>query len=169
MRKIAVVLAILIAVAFVSGLAAAHDYVGADKCKICHKGEAKGNIWEIWEKSAHAKAYQTLVNAGKGDEKNATCLGCHVTGLGKPTGFDPKAATPNTALASVGCEACHGPGADYKGMAVMKDQAKAMAAGLILPKAENCKSCHNDKSPNFKGFNFDEYWKKIAHKTPAAK
>ena len=167
MRKITALLGIMIAIAFFSGVVAAHDYVGAEKCKICHKGEAKGNIWEIWEKSPHANAYKTLVAKGDGSEKKAECLTCHVTGYGKPTGFALTDSTVNLSLASVGCEVCHGPGADYKAMAVMKDKEKAIAAGLIIPKEENCKTCHNEKSPTFKGFDFATYWKKIEHKVPA--
>ncbi len=163
LRKIWVVAILMIAVALFGGVASAHDYVGADKCKICHKGDAKGNVWEIWEKTAHAKAYQALVDKGDGSEKKAECLTCHVTGLGKATGFDPKAEAPNMALANVGCEACHGPGADYKAMSVMKDKAKAIEAGLIIPDEKTCIACHNEKSPTFKGFKFDEYWAKIKH------
>ena len=153
------------ALAAVGGDSSAHGYVGAEKCKMCHKGDAKGKVWEIWEASAHAKAYQTLVAKGDGSEKKAECLTCHVTGFGKPSGFVVGDSTKAN-LANVGCEACHGPGADYKGMAVMKDKAKAKEAGLIMPTEETCKGCHNDKSPTFKGFNFAEYGKKIEHKIP---
>jgi len=46
----------------------------------------------------------------------------------------------------VDCEACHGPGSDYKAMPVMKDPAKAKAAGLIAkPDKAACIKCHKDK------------------------
>ena len=45
------------------------------------------------------------------------------------------------------------------GLAVFAD--KAAIEGM-------CKTCHNDKSPTAKSFNFDERWKEIAHKKPAA-
>jgi cytochrome c553 len=40
------------------------------------------------------------------------------------------------------CEACHGPGSDYKSMAVMKDPAAAKKAGLIEPTKADCAKCH---------------------------
>lgn len=40
------------------------------------------------------------------------------------------------------CESCHGPGSEYKTMAIMKDPAKARAAGLVIPDASFCANCH---------------------------
>ena len=40
------------------------------------------------------------------------------------------------------CEGCHGAGSEYKGMAIMKDPAKASAAGLVRPGAPFCATCH---------------------------
>lgn len=40
------------------------------------------------------------------------------------------------------CENCHGPGSEYKAKAVMKDAAKARAAGLVIPDAAFCGKCH---------------------------
>jgi hypothetical protein len=40
------------------------------------------------------------------------------------------------------CEGCHGPGSEYKAMAAMKDPQKAKAAGLVMPGATFCKTCH---------------------------
>jgi hypothetical protein len=40
------------------------------------------------------------------------------------------------------CEGCHGGGADYRRSAVMKNKARAVAAGLVFPKLEFCKTCH---------------------------
>ncbi len=41
------------------------------------------------------------------------------------------------------CEACHGNGADYMKLSVMKDPAKAEAAGLIAkPDKASCLKCH---------------------------
>ena len=41
---------------------AEHDYVGARKCKTCHKSEAQGEQHPIWLKGAHAKAYEALAS-----------------------------------------------------------------------------------------------------------
>ncbi len=43
------------------------------------------------------------------------------------------------------CEGCHGPGSEYKALAVMKDPAKARAAGLVDPDAAFCGRCHRGK------------------------
>jgi len=40
------------------------------------------------------------------------------------------------------CESCHGAGSEYRTLAVMKDPAKARAAGLVLPGASFCGKCH---------------------------
>lgn len=40
------------------------------------------------------------------------------------------------------CESCHGSGSEYKAIPVMKDPAKAKAAGLILPATPFCATCH---------------------------
>ena len=64
------------------------------------------------------------------------------------------------------CEACHGPGGDYWKMDVMKDKAKATAAGLVMPTEATCKGCHNPESPTFKSFDFAAMSAKIAHPNP---
>jgi hypothetical protein len=40
------------------------------------------------------------------------------------------------------CEGCHGRGSGYKTIAVMKDPAKARAAGLVMPAKTFCETCH---------------------------
>ena len=43
----------------------------------------------------------------------------------------------------VECETCHGNGADYMKMSIMKDVAKAKEAGLNIPTMETCTAtCH---------------------------
>lgn len=44
------------------------------------------------------------------------------------------------------CEACHGNGADYKSMSVMKNPAAAKAAGLVTPTLAFCGKCHGPKA-----------------------
>ncbi|HYK89370.1 MAG TPA: multiheme c-type cytochrome [Acidobacteriota bacterium] len=141
-----VCLPILIAVA-VSAAYAAPTYIGADKCKLCHKIQ-----YDSWSKTKHAKAFNSL----KPEEKaKKECTECHTT-AGK------------TELAGIQCEACHGPGSDYKAIGVMKDKAKSIAAGLKVPTEKDCVACHNKKSPTFKSFNFAEAVKKVHdHKKPA--
>jgi nitrate/TMAO reductase-like tetraheme cytochrome c subunit len=118
-----------------------------DKCKLCHKVQ-----YTSWAATPHAKAFDVLKPA---DRTNKECIQCHVTG-------------GRTDLPGVQCEACHGPGSDYKAISVMKDKAKAVAAGLKIPTEKDCVVCHNKKSPTFKGFNFAEAVKKVhEHKKPA--
>jgi len=126
-------------------LSADHQYVGDAKCKMCHSKQFKS-----WETTKHAKAYEALKEA---DLKKDECVGCHTTGYKKSTDL----------LKGVQCEACHGAGSDYKNMNIMKDKAKAVEAGLIMPTEETCKTCHNEKSPTFKGFKFEEAKKTGVH------
>ncbi len=56
------------------------------------------------------------------------------------------------------CESCHGPGSDYKSMPVMKDAAQAQAAGLVIPGAAFCATCHKH------GWKDDQLKKAHAHK-----
>jgi hypothetical protein len=152
-------------------LNAQNKYVGAKMCGMCHKGEKKGAQFETWQKSKHADAYKTLTGAkaaeiakAKGLKKAANespeCLECH-------------AVTADAKLTADGvqCETCHGAGSAYKAMPVMKEKAKAIAAGLNDLSAKGaaeklCKSCHNEKSPTHKGFKFEEMWGKIKHSIP---
>jgi hypothetical protein len=127
---------------------------------MCHKGEKKGMVFEKWEQSQHAKAFESL--KAKGEDKNPKCLECHVTGF-NAGGY--KVGDANAAsLEGVQCEACHGPGSGYKSLSIMKDKKMAMQNGLIDPNEALCKKCHNEKSPTFKGFNFKECSAKIDHK-----
>ena len=151
-----------------------HKYVGAEKCKMCHNAPAKGAQFTKWSESKHAKAYATLATEeakkaaqAKGiadPQKDAACLKCHVTGHGVPA---DQLGEKYKKEEGVTCEACHGPGADYMAMAVMKDKAKATAAGLVDPTEAVCKGCHNPESPTFKEFNFATASAAIAHPNPA--
>ncbi len=152
----------------------AHTYIGVKKCSMCHKSKAKGNQFASWEASAHAKAFETLKSEKAleyGKERGIevpheadACLKCHVTGHGEPAelfgdGF--------VAEQGVQCESCHGPGGDYNKMSIMKDREASIAAGLIIPTEETCVRCHNEESPGFAGFDYEEYLAKITHPNPA--
>lgn len=152
-------------------------YVGANACKACHLTPKSGAAFTIWQKSAHAKAFATLATPAaleiakkKGiadPQKDAGCLKCHDTAAG----VDAAQLAPTfKAGEGVGCEVCHGPGSGYKTMSVMKDvdtgKIKGETVGLVMADEKACVKCHNSESPTFKGFNFAEYSKKIAHPTP---
>ncbi|MBN1985729.1 MAG: cytochrome c family protein [Prolixibacteraceae bacterium] len=144
-----------------SSAAMAQDfkYIGAAKCKMCHNKPDKGEQFNKWEAGPHAKAMESL----KGEEKNdPKCLKCHSTAAS----VDKSLVATIKVEEGVSCESCHGPGSVYKSAAIMKNQKLSLSKGLILPTEEVCIQCHNEESPTFKGFNFDEYVAKIAHDDP---
>jgi len=151
---------------------AQHKYVGVTMCSVCHKTEKAGKQFDIWKGSGHASAFKTLqtpkadeVAKAKGLKTKASespeCLECHVTGYGAEKAITGALKQED----GVQCETCHGPGSDYKSIPIMKDKAKAEAAGLVLaaddPKL--CTKCHNSKSPTYKEFKYKEAWDKIKH------
>jgi hypothetical protein len=154
-------------------LAADHAYVGADKCKMCHNAPAKGAQYTKWTEAKHSKAFEVLgtedakkVASAKGiadPQKAPECLKCHVTGHGAPAAQLTEKHNP---AQGVSCESCHGPGGDYQKMDVMKDHAKSVAAGMVVPDENTCKKCHNPESPTFKGFDYKTMAAKIAHPNP---
>ena len=147
--------------------------IGAPKCKICHTAKT-GNQWQKWLDSNHAKAFEVLgsdeakkiaAERGLGDpQQEDACLKCHTTQgfLGTEVAVDAKAKYD--ASEGVGCESCHGAGSAYKGRKVMQDAAASKEAGLLRDRsAEFCTKCHNEESPTFAGFDFEESWAVIAH------
>jgi hypothetical protein len=157
---------------------AQNKYVGSKGCIMCHSGDKKGNQASIWQKSKHADAFNALKTQAATDFAKAKgisnpseakeCLECHT--LGKTV--DASLLTAGFDISQgVQCETCHDAGSNYKSMSVMKDKPKAIAAGLteyadVAAIEAKCKTCHNDKSPSFKGFNFVEMYDKIKHKIP---
>jgi hypothetical protein len=149
-------------------------YVGAVACaKMCHKTAKKGEQLRIWQESAHAKAYETLATpeakaVGKKQgiedpQESDAWLACHTTAHGAP---DELKGRKFSHAEGVGCESCHGPGSLYKKLKVMKDREQAIANGLIIPDASTCTQCHNEKSPTYKPFDYEERWKEITHPKP---
>jgi hypothetical protein len=49
----------------------------------------------------------------------------------------------------------------------MEDAKLAAAAGLLAITEATCVRCHNEKSPNFKGFKYEEALKTGIHAHPA--
>jgi Cytochrome c554 and c-prime len=162
-------------------------YIGATKCKSCHSSEETGNQYAKWSGMNHAKAWETLgtdkakeLAKAKGiadPQQSEACLKCHVTGYGlSPDHFkgkwDPKLG--------VQCESCHGPG-DAHMKARMADAAKrdptapveykGVPAGEIADQIgeAQCRKCHNEESPSFKGFCYHTYTAKIRHLNPLKK
>lgn len=167
MKKLFILAILVVALAFmVSALVIAQDkkfaYVGAEKgCKMCHKAQ-----FESWSATAHAKTWDKLKPE---EQAKAECNVCHQTG----------AMADGTMITSVSCEACHGPGSEYKKATIMSKKAYAadkvaarkvaVEAGLIMPTAETCTSkCHKKEgNPNFKPFDFEKA-KGLVHPVKAA-
>lgn len=151
--------------------AKAVDYVGSNKCKMCHLKQHTA-----WQKTDHAESWAAL--AGSDEKETAamaeslhvtashpatdaeSCIGCHVTGFQLPGGYPAADSTKNVALRVVGCESCHGPGGKHVA-APMAEKKKTIAkSGEKL-----CQQCHTPAaSPKF---NFVEYKKKGVHAVAA--
>jgi hypothetical protein len=142
-----VLLALIVLVAF--GMSQADNtYIGAKKCKMCHKVQ-----FTSWEGMSHATTFDRL----KGDEQSkAECLACHAT-------------NNNAEMPGVQCESCHGAGSGYKKMSVMKDHDASIAAGLVLPTEETCLGCHTGAPHDQKEFVFADRVKEGVHEHKAEK
>ncbi|HPY74885.1 MAG: hypothetical protein KBC30_05505 [Planctomycetes bacterium] len=119
-------------------------FIGTENCIECHQNEYK-----IWQMTKHAHAFQTLVDVKH--HYDPECVGCHVIGFEYEEGF--RSIDDTDYLINVGCEACHGPGAE---------QAMNPVAGFGKhDKKPVCLTCHEkDRSPNF---NYEEFREKIRH------
>ena len=147
-RLLIFTLTFLALVALIAGSAMTQDkpkftYVGDAKCKMCHKDNHAS-----WLETKHANAFTLLKPE---EQKNPECVKCHTTG----------ATAENVALVGVQCEACHGPGSEYKKPTIMNkgkfatDKAAALKActdaGLVIPTAATCTKCHTKEgNPNYK-------------------
>jgi hypothetical protein len=166
MKKLIPMVILLAAVILVFNLYSQDaTYVGAAKCKMCHKSEKQGEQFPKWESRKHSKAFEVL-NTEAAKEiaadapDNPECLKCHA----------PLAAKNAELKAEgVGCEACHGPGSAFKKMSVMKDHAQSVAAGMTDYKSEDdikkqCLTCH--EGAHDKPFDFAAAWVKVSHPIP---
>jgi hypothetical protein len=149
-------------------------YLGNNRCKMCHNKKKTGEQYNLWKNSPHANAYKTLAseqskkiaeeNGIPDAQKAPQCLQCHVTAFG----IDQKYLDKYFRMEDgVGCESCHGPGQDYYSNKVMNDlyekRIEPETVGLLDPDEELCKTCHNENSPTYKGFSYDEFSRRIAH------
>ncbi|MBN1224862.1 MAG: cytochrome C554 [Candidatus Aminicenantes bacterium] len=166
MKKIAVTTVLAVTLIFaVSLMSQDFTYVGAAKCKMCHKSEKQGQQYPLWESRKHSKSIAALsTEEGKALAADAIdnpkCLKCHAPLFEK---------APELKSEGVTCEACHGPGSAYKKMSVMKDHAESVKNGLVdygstdVIKAQ-CLTCH--ASAHDKPFDFASSWEKVKHPIP---
>lgn len=129
-------------------------FVGTARCAECHD-----EAMAVYRKSKHARAYATLVEAGKPYHLN--CIGCHVTGAYQPGGVCR--VDKIEGREHVGCESCHGPGSAHADDPTVKNIARK-------PDQQTCAGCHeHENSPNF---DFAKYLPQIlgpGHGQPLAK
>jgi hypothetical protein len=119
-------------------------FVGSGACQSCHAA-----AYAVWMGSGHAHAFATLQKVKR--ENDPQCLGCHVTGYGKPGGFLTIFSTPR--LKDVQCEACHGPASRH-----LDDPTRPYGA-VGVP--GGCLPCHTrENSPDFEPLS---YWAKVKH------
>lgn len=173
LRKNLVLALCLIFIAGSSLIAQDYDYIGATKCKMCHNKPATGGQYKIWSEGPHANAMKSLstpealaIAKEKGIADPTTdpaCIKCHSTFGSIDENFNIGVKITE----GVSCESCHGAGSGYKTNSVMKDHTKAVAKGLIAPDETLCVTCHNEESPTYKPFNYDEKVKLISHPVPA--
>jgi uncharacterized lipoprotein NlpE involved in copper resistance len=148
-----------------------NKFVGVTKCKACHSVEKMGGLaYKVWEKTPHAKAYQSLLGDAAPSE-SPECLKCHVSGGGAAKNIEAGFKKED----GVTCEACHGAASAWLMVHNKKDdasKAKAKEAGLMLgdKTGKACQACHNDENPSpHKEFVMKDMWAKIEHGLPPKK
>lgn len=149
-------------------------FVGSQACADCHT-----KAFDVWKKTPHAHALDTLDKVTAPRMHDPECLSCHVTGWDAKayvpfvSGFESRKKTPQ--LAGNGCENCHGPGsahvaAENEGAdkAVLKQLREQMR--LTIAEAKNidsprgCARCHDlDNSPDYIKKGFEHYWPQVEH------
>ena len=166
MKQTLFIIILLITIAFIISLFGQEfTYVGAAKCKICHKSEKQGKQFLIWEESKHSKSFLALASEEVKAEvpdapENPECLKCH-------SPFHEKA--PELKEEGITCEVCHGPGSAYKKLSIMKNREESIKNGLIIyDSAEaiknQCLTCH--EMAHDKPYDFEAAWEKIKHQVP---
>jgi len=126
---------------------------GTTVCGNCHIGTDAA-----WATTAHAGAWETLVESG---QAQSFCEGCHTVNqrgnaVEGPAGFDE---TPVEAYHDVQCESCHGPGLDHVEAADVVRPLPSIAASSTA--TNGCGECHQGTHHPFV-----EEWEQSAHATP---
>jgi hypothetical protein len=112
------------------------NYNGSTSCRTCHQIQH-----DDWIMTLHGNALASLKSVGQ--DTNPDCLPCHTTGYGEEGGYVSEDTT--LALASVGCEECHGPARQH----VMNVNVPELRPPVSVS-AEICGRCHvGEHHPNF--------------------
>jgi len=112
--------------------AGAGSYAGSQACGDCHVEQYDN--FSKYSKKAHSRRSVEIMASDLTPEELRGCYECHTTGYGKG-GFTDYQATPE--LADVGCETCHGPGAEHIG----SDGDPELI--VRRPELTTCEGCHN--------------------------
>ena len=111
-------------------------YVGESECAKCH-----AKVANSFKTHKHNDAFTNLNKNKrylklKKEGQEGSCLKCHTTGYGEPGGFVSVEKTPE--LAMVGCEACHGPGAEHAAI----DKNDKENKKRTIQRKPDCGKCH---------------------------
>lgn len=145
------------AVAGSEGAAPRGGFAGSDSCAKCHV-----DAYEIWQESLHHHAMETLADDlrdGAPATQDPNCVECHSVGFGFDSGYGSKKLADDlrwdtlNGFAGVGCESCHGPGAQHV--------ASANVADIDRGGEHTCLVCHD--SENDPNFHFGRKWPNIEH------
>jgi hypothetical protein len=157
-------------------------FAGSKACADCHT-----NATDVFEKTPHIHATETLVKLDPPRQFDPECLSCHATGwhpqeyFPYESGFTGLKETPD--LVGNGCENCHGPAAEHVAAESGESDAtdaeiEQLREALRLKIVDNegnkkgqvykergvvdmCMQCHDlDNSPDF---DFQVYWPKVKH------
>jgi hypothetical protein len=127
-------------------------------CMNCHQ-----DIYSTWNKTKHAKAFDSLNPNNTHDKKdhtrNKNCFPCHTTGYNNPD--HKRLFIVDELYNNVQCEACHGPGERYWGLMIRRAKERDRMSkkaydkrkekwrkkfyaegGLLFPAKSLCKNCH---------------------------
>lgn len=171
MKKALLIAIIAISIIFIASLFSQEfTYIGAGKCKICHKTEKQGQQFPIWEESKHSKTSSALSSPDAGARaqemgvenpaESPKCLKCHAPLFEKAADFKEEGVT---------CEVCHGPGSAYKKLSIMKSREESVANGLTVKDSPElrkkfCSTCH--ENAHGQPFDTEASYEIIKHSVP---
>lgn len=146
-----------------------NNFVGASKCKACHKKAKAGKQYVLWSKNKHAQAFKSLasekavalakkVGVNSPPQQAKDCLICHLKSKYDANGMERSAKSFGKKYKhtdGIQCEDCHGPGQKYVKKKIMKKitykeggaakSATAKKTGLWFPDEKSCKTCHRSE------------------------
>jgi hypothetical protein len=134
----------------VPGVQPRNTYAGTQICAQCHP-----RAYQAWSASGHARAFAALIAFQADADPN--CIGCHTVGFGTATGYRREAG-PASPLINVGCENCHGPGAEH----VKARQSGGEVTTHFHPVGSgDCQKCHHGEFS--RPFDYAAFWPDIIH------